>query len=292
MQITLDQARALDALERHGTLVGAAKALHKGHTAVLYALKQLELQTELELLDRRGYRLALTPAGQRVLEGCRRLLEAEHGLITTCAELKSGWEPSLRVVFDGLLPSLPILRVLGALREAQAPTRVHMSTEFLGGVEAAFLRDDAQLMLAVLAPHTSALTSYALAPLRALLVAHRDHPLSRMRRELDAGDLAEHVLVNVRGGDPRLALSTEALDQRSTVVLDDFHAKREAILAGIGFGWLPSHLCARELRSRELRVLRFAAGSEHVFSPRLYHRRGPALGRAAERFVRALATRD
>jgi hypothetical protein len=39
-------------------------------------------------------------------------------------------------------------------------------------------------------------------------------------------------------------------------------------------------------------VLRFAAGSEHVFSPRLYHRRSPALGRAAERFVRALATRD
>ena len=291
VHITLDQARAIDALAQHGTLVAAANALHKGHTAVLYALKQLELQTDLPLLDRRGYRLALTPAGERVLEGCRRMLAAERALVATCEELRTGWEPSLRVVFDGLLPSVPILRVLGELRAAQAPTRVRMSAEFLGGVEAAFERDEAHLMLAVLPPHSAALVSHALAPLRALLVAHRDHPLARARGELSAADLEEHVLVNVRGGDPRLALSTDALDQRSTVVLDDFLAKREAILAGIGFGWLPEHLCARELRGRELRVLRFTHGSEHIFSPRLYQRRGIALGRAAERMVRALLPR-
>src|SRR5688572_10306098 len=70
MNITIDQARALDALDRHGTLVRAAAALHKGHPAVLYALRQLELQAGLDLLDRRGYRLRLTPAGRRVLAGC------------------------------------------------------------------------------------------------------------------------------------------------------------------------------------------------------------------------------
>jgi hypothetical protein len=60
MAITLEWARALDALDRAGTLVGAAAQLHKGHTAVLYALGQLEAQTGLALLDRRGYRLRLT----------------------------------------------------------------------------------------------------------------------------------------------------------------------------------------------------------------------------------------
>ncbi len=80
MNVTLDQARALDALARHGTFAAAAEMLHKGHTAVLYALRTLEEQTELVLLDRRGYRTRLTPAGERVLEHCRKLLAAEREL--------------------------------------------------------------------------------------------------------------------------------------------------------------------------------------------------------------------
>jgi DNA-binding transcriptional LysR family regulator len=47
MHVTLDQARALDAFARTGTFQAAAKELHKVHTAVLYALKQLESQTGL-----------------------------------------------------------------------------------------------------------------------------------------------------------------------------------------------------------------------------------------------------
>jgi len=81
MNVTLEQARALDALARHGTFAAAAKALHKGHTAVLYALRTLEEQTELALLDRRGYRTRLTAAGERVLEHCRKLLAAERDAV-------------------------------------------------------------------------------------------------------------------------------------------------------------------------------------------------------------------
>ena len=47
MNVTLDQARTLDAFAREGTLQAAAKRLSKGHPAVLYALKQLEQQTGL-----------------------------------------------------------------------------------------------------------------------------------------------------------------------------------------------------------------------------------------------------
>ena len=51
MAITLDQARALDALARAGTFVRAGAALHKRHTAVLYALQTLKKQTNITLLN-------------------------------------------------------------------------------------------------------------------------------------------------------------------------------------------------------------------------------------------------
>ncbi len=289
MNISLDQARALVALDHHGTVVRAAASMGKGHPAILYALRQLEAQAGLDLIERRGYRLHLTAAGRRVLEHCRRLLTAADELAAACTEMRTGWEPALRVVYDGVYPDEPILRAVGAMVAEGAPTRIHVSAEFLGGVEAAFVRDDADLMIAVLPAVGPGVVAARLAPLRAFLVAHRGHPLARARTAVGDAALAEHVLVTVRGGDPRLALPTAGLERRVTVDLNDFHAKRAAILAGIGVGWLPEYLCRAELRRGTLRRVPYVSGNEHVFTPRLYHRAGARLGPAARRLVASLS---
>ncbi len=289
MHVTLEHARTLDALARTGTLQAAARELHKSHTSILHALRGLEAQTELVLLDRRGYRLKLTSAGQRVLEHCRQLLASERALAAACQEMRTGWEPSLRIVFDGVVSSAPILEAVGTLVKEGAATRIAVSGEFLGGVEAAFDRDEADLMITVLPPRREGLVGKRLAPIRAFLVAHRSHALCRARGVLGRDALAAHVLLNVRGGDPRLELPTQGIEPRGTIALADFEAKKRAIVAGIGYGWIPEHVGERELAKRELRVLRFEGGSEHTFQPRLYHRQGARLGRAGKRVVEALA---
>ncbi len=289
IHVTLDQARALDALDRAGTLVAAAAALHKGHTAVMYGLRQLEAQTGLTLLDRRGYRLRLTAAGRRVLELCRRMLEAEAGLVAACHQMRTGWEPSVRVVHDGVCDDAPLLRAVGELVGERAPTRLHVSAAFLGGVEAVFERERADLMVSVLpALAAEALVATRLAPLTALLVAGRGHPLVRHRGDVGDDELGAHVLLTVHGSDPRLELPTAAFERRVTVDLNDFHAKRAAILAGIGYGWLPEHLAAADLRAGRLRPVRYKRGNQHRFTPRLYVRAGARPGPAARRLIDAL----
>jgi DNA-binding transcriptional LysR family regulator len=289
MPVTLEQARALDALDRHGTFMAAAAALKKGHTAVLYALRTLEERTGLGVLDRRGYRTRLSPAGRRLLVECRRLLAAERGFEAACDEIRQGWEPDLKIVFDGIVPVEPILRVVGALASEHAPTRIDVRAEFLAGVEETFWREEADLMVSVLPPREAGLTALTLAPVCMSLVARRDHALARRaaRRE----DLETHVLLTVRGSDPRLELPTAALDQRSTVHLNDFSSKKTAILAGIGFGWLPDGLAAPELARGILRRIRWRGASTHELRPRLYHRTGVPLGRAANRVIDALDAR-
>jgi DNA-binding transcriptional LysR family regulator len=279
MHVTLDQARTLDAFARAGTLQGAARALHKGHPAVLYALKQLELQTGLELFDRSGYRTRLTSAGDAVLRHCRELLDAERRLKETCAVLQSGWEPALRVVFDAVFPLGPLLEAVRVLREREAPTRVMLSVDSLDGVETRFLAEQAQLMVTVLPPRSAEFTTEALPRLSARLVAHKRHPLAKLPRVTEA-ELGRHVLLTVRGSDPRLQLATSSLDQQSSVHLSDFHAKKAAILSGIGFGWLPDWLIAEELAAKTLVPLKLPQGSVHAFHPRLAWRGKP--GPAAE----------
>ncbi|MGZ3477842.1 MAG: LysR family transcriptional regulator [Polyangiales bacterium] len=289
MNVTLDQARALDALARHGTFAAAAKALHKGHSAVLYSIDKLEEQTGLQLLDRGGYRSRLTTAGQQILEHCRRLLAAERDLVAVCNEIKTGWEPSLRVIFDGIFPAEPILRVVGALSAEGAPTRLQIATSFLGEVETRFVQEEADVMITVLPPQSPGLRVIKLPPLKARLVAHRSHPLARLEK-LRREDLDAHVIVTVRGSDPRLQLSTGALERRSSVHLEDFAAKKAVILQGVGFGWLPEHMIQREIKRGELVVLPLDRGGTHAFEPRLCHR-DERLGRAASRLVEALTAR-
>jgi DNA-binding transcriptional LysR family regulator len=291
LHLSLDQARALDAWARHGTFQRAAQALHKGHTAVLYALRTLEEQAGIALVDRTGYRSRLTPAGQRVLEQCRKLLATERELESLCIEMRSGWEPSLKIVFDGVFPAAPILRLVGELATDRAPTRIEVAVAFLARVEETFERDQADLMITVLPPEGPGLHGVALPEIRARLVAHRKHPAARRRRSLTADDLSEHVLVTVQGSDPRLQLATGQLEQRSTVRLPDFHAKKAAILQGIGLGWLPEHLISRELARRELVPLELDGRRWHSFEPRLYYRQGQRLGRAGTRVVEALTRR-
>lgn len=282
--ITLEQARALDALERSGTFAGAAAVLGRGHSSVLYLLRTLEESLGFPLLDRSQYRTQLNPRGQRVLESCRLLLQAEAGLAATVQELRAGWEPKLAVVFDGIVPVEPLLRAVGRLIRDKVPTRIDVRAEFLGGVEEAFERTAADLMIAVLPPRSSGLRSVALAPLPASLVARADHPLARGQH--DERSLDAHLLLTVRGSDPRLQLSTAGIEAHSTVHLNDFASKRGAILAGIGYGWMPDALIDLELRRKKLRRIRWTRPSRHVFHPRLYHRGQP--GPATRQLIAAL----
>jgi DNA-binding transcriptional LysR family regulator len=284
--VTLDQARALDALERTGTFAHAAQELQRGHTSVLYLLKTLEDALGFAVLDRSGYRTRLTAKGLRVLEGCRGMLAAEAALATTVTELRAGWEPTVSVVFDGIVPIEPLLRALGHLVKEKVPTKFEVRAEFLSGVEEAFAHGHADVMIAVLPPRVRNLAVVALPPLQASLVARADHPLAKGRHDEQA--LRSELLLTVRGSDPRLDLSTAGLEAHSTVLLNDFGSKRTAILAGIGYGWLPDVLIASELERRRLRRIRWTRPSIHQFHPRLYHRGQP--GPAARRLIAALTT--
>ena len=282
--ITIEQARALDALDRAGTFAAAAAELRRGHTSILYAIKTLEDTLGFAVLDRTRYRTQLSARGRRVLEACRELLAADAQLATTIGSLRGGWEPTVAVVFDGIVPIEPLLHAIDVLVHERVPTRIEVRAEFLAGVETEFSQRKSDLMIAVLPPRATDLVAVELPPLPASLVARSDQPLARGRHDVRA--LREYMLLTVRGSDPRLELPTAGIEARSTVHLHDFASKRTAILAGIGFGWLPDRMIETDLARGRLRRIRWTRPSRHVFHPRLYHR--GVLGPAARRLVDSL----
>lgn len=288
MNINIEQAKTLEAVARLGSLLAAARELKKTHTAILYTMRSLETALDLKLLDRSGYRATLTAHGSRVLSACHNLLASARELEQLASMLRAGWEPSLKIVFDGLLPLPPIIAAARELRRLTRATRIELYSEFLSGVEERFAAIRGDLMLGILPPNMAGLRVMTLPKLRSLLVVHRDHPAARgLRHKLSRSQLITHTFLTVRGSDERLSLSTLSLDEAQTIHLSDFAAKKLAIMGQAGFGWLPEHLIKSELETGELVLVRWQGASEHLFQPQLFWHGPDGPRPAAQAFISA-----
>jgi len=296
LPLTLDQVRALDAIARLGSVARAAEALGRVGSAVHYQMGQLEDAVGSTVFDRSGYRTGLTPFGRGLLERCRPMLEQVARVGRYCEAARLGFEPTLTVVFDGLLPVAPLLGAVRAVGEASPHTRVSLFSEYLGEVESRAHREEADLALGVVPFQRRLGTTSPLPPLVSVLVVAAGHPLTAPAPAPLLDRLAGDTLLTVRGSDPRLGILPPGFRPAAELRLSDFSAKREALLAGMGWGWMPNHLVSADLAAGAL--IHLQAGppgpgalttGRHAFAPVLHRHRDNPDGLAASAFVDALA---
>ncbi|MEJ3655482.1 LysR family transcriptional regulator [Actinomycetes bacterium KLBMP 9759] len=144
---TLHELRCLDAVVREGGFQAAAERLRRSHPSVFAAVAKLERQLGLVLLDRSGYRVRLTKAGQAFHRKARVLLHEADELQTCADQLAVGEEAELRVVIGDLCPLPPVLALLGGFFAQQPQTRLHLLFEAVTGPWERLLDDDADLIV-------------------------------------------------------------------------------------------------------------------------------------------------
>ncbi|MER7937667.1 LysR family transcriptional regulator [Streptomyces sp. NPDC048409] len=122
--LNLERLRTLDALARHGSVSGAAEALHVTTSAVSQQMGKLEREVDQQLLARNGRGVRLTDAGRLLAEHASRILsqvelaqsdlEAHRGQVV--GELRvAAFPTAARGLFPAALAALrarhPALRV-------------------------------------------------------------------------------------------------------------------------------------------------------------------------------------
>ena len=287
MKPDLKAIEALDAIARYGGFARAAVKLHRVQSAVSHQIAKLETQLGLRLLDRDDYRVRLTPAGEAILAEGRRLLAQAERVCAVARQLSDGWEPQLLVVMDGILPLDPALAALRRLTAEGVPTRIQVGIEFLHGVQSRFEQDDGDLMLVVDYVADAYLRDEALPDMDCILCVGQSHPLAGAST-VSLADLQEHVELSVQHSNAEQAGDRHLFGCERRVYLPSFDTKREAVLLGVGFGWMPLHRVWRELRAGQLRELRYVGGSRYRFTPRLVYRADKPLGSAGTRFIELL----
>jgi DNA-binding transcriptional LysR family regulator len=286
MTLDLEALATLDAVVAEGGIARAAQRLHKVPSAVSYQVAKLEQQLGAPLLNRDGYRVKLTPMGEIILSEGRNLLSRAREVEALAKQFREGWEARLQLIVDGIVPLDAVLSALKELADQGAPTRVQVKVEFLRGVQHRFETDEADLMIVKDYKDSAALAKEPLAEIECILCVAASHPLAR-RKNVPLVELQQHTEVTVQDSSES-GSDVHMFGSERVFFLEGFHAKKQALMMGLGYGWMPSYLIRDEMKSRSLVEVKYQGGSRYRFTPWLIHHRNRPLGRAGKALTRLI----
>ncbi|MBS1190386.1 MAG: RuBisCO operon transcriptional regulator CbbR [Rhodocyclaceae bacterium] len=256
--VSLRQLRVFEAVASQLSFSRAARELFLTQPAVSMQVKQLEESAGLPLYEQVGKRIRLTEAGELMAQTARRVAGEMRQLKESLVALK-GVEA-------------------GSLALAVVSTGIYFAPHFLGrfsarhpGVRVRLLEANREHVLQLLAasevdlavmgetPDGSGLAAEYFADHPLGIVAPPGHPLVQQRGILPA-DLAGQVFVmREAGSGTRRTMerffAEYGLTVRAGMDMTSNETVKQAVMAGLGLGFLSLHTVGLELSSDRLRVL-------------------------------------
>jgi len=265
MNITFRQLRVFSEVARLGHMGRAAEALHLTPPAVSMQIKELESQVGLPLFDRIGRSLSLSTAGEYFLVHARRLLadlkdtehamarlrKLEHGVLTIgLVSTAKYFVPHLLARFNLEHPGVEVRLRVAANRE-----------ELVSHMQAG----DADLTIMGRPPKDLDARAEVFAPHPLVFIGPVGHPLgARSGPEADgawpAQALAAHGLIAREPASGTRAamdayLAAQRVQPRVVMEMPSSETIKQAVIAGMGIGFLSLHTVGLELRHGLLRPL-------------------------------------
>ncbi|TFV93912.1 LysR family transcriptional regulator [Oxalobacteraceae bacterium OM1] len=290
--VSLKQWRILHAVIDCGGYAEAAKALHLSQSTISYTVSKLQEQLGLPLLRIEGRRAVLTAEGRALLERSRQVLKEAIELETLARSMGQGWGGEVRIVVDHNVPSALLMRALGQFHAAGQ--QAHARLREVSDLHPEEVLRDPNVDLVVGERVPLGFLGEPLMEIEYLPVAHPSHPLLSLGRDLNALDLAQHVLIGIRSGHPAEHGGYHERPLRRWT-MSSFDSVLAAVLEGLGYAWLPRHRIEQWLAAGTLVPLSLNGKRSHPAMLYLIHGRPwsatPAAGRFAE-ILRGMALED
>ena len=276
---TLEQWRMLKAGVEHGGFAQAADAVHKSQSTINHAVHKLQDRLGLPLLEVKGRKAQLTEAGRLMLRRAEQLLEQAAQLEEVAESMAAGTEAEIRVAVDEVYPHDYLAGALQAFSEAFPNTRVQLQETVLGGGPEQLVTGEVDLLVAGTVPQ-----GFIGSPiLRAefIAVAHSDHPLHQLGRDVSMGDLQQHRQIVIRDSARGQGRDSGWLGAEQRWTVSHVATSADMISRGMGFAWLPRSRVQAGLASGILRELPLGEASRRYTELYLVHADLEAAGPAA-----------
>ncbi|MHC0505014.1 LysR family transcriptional regulator [Achromobacter aegrifaciens] len=252
-EFTLHDLQCFDAVARDGGFQAAAATLHRSHPAVFAAVAKLERQLGLALLDRSGYRVSLTAAGQSFHARAQSLLRELTALRAHAEQLAMGEETELRIVIGDFCPRPYVLGLLSRFFADCQATRLDLHFEAVSGPLERLYDGEADLILHRVDKNDARIEWVDLAKVPFVPVVAPGflrEPVPRAIKPALMRDYTQCVMRDTARHTPPQDYFTVEGARQCTVA--DQLMKKEIILQGMGWGHMPRFLVDEELRDGRL----------------------------------------
>ncbi len=245
-------------MARHLSYSRAAEELHLTQPAVSTQVAKLEDRAGLALLEQFGKKIYLTPAGTELLGLSRNIIHQFDAAEQAMTQFRgvSGGRLNVAVISAGdyFFPRL-LVAFIGRHEGIVLNFTVHNRAGLLEHLAANL----ADLAIMVRPPQDADMVCEAFAPHPYVIVAAPDHPLARVADIPMSRLMREPFVVRERGSDIWLSMQ-EGFgayfdDLRIAMEIASTETIKQAVMAGMGLGFLSAHTLAQELRTGSLRVL-------------------------------------
>ncbi|WP_051975106.1 LysR family transcriptional regulator [Cupriavidus necator] len=286
---TLEQWRVVQAIVEHGGYAQAAEALHRSQSSVSYMVARLQEQLGIELFSTEGRKARLTENGAALLARACELLGDAYRIEQLAHSLQQGWEAEVRLAVDAALPATVLISALREFAALAPQTRVQLREVVLSGADEALLTRQVDVAVGTRIP--TGHFGVRLLDIPFIAVAHPDHRLHRLGRDLTAEDLSREMQVVLRDSGRANPRDDGWLGATMRWTVSNMETVQLLVAGGLGFAWLPAHMVAGPLREGRLQRLPLREGRiRHVTlflilsQPDLA---GPATRRLADELIKA-----
>ena len=251
--VTLHQLLCFEAVVSEGSFQAAADKLMRSQPSVSASVKNLEAQLQLRLLDRSGYRVALTDAGRSFHERTKVFLRDFQGLREHAAQLAIGEETELSVVIGDACPLTETLGLLRRFFDGCPSTRLHLHFEAISGPWERLFDGEADVILHHIDKSDPRLEYIDLFKVRFVPVVAPNFLSFPISDAITPEEMRDYVQCVIRDTSRREPAREYFLIEgaRSWTVSDQL-MKKELILRGMGWGHMPLFLIDDHLRDRSL----------------------------------------
>jgi DNA-binding transcriptional LysR family regulator len=265
--LTPDALSMIDTIARTGSFAAAARELGKVPSALTYSVRQLEEALDVLLFDRRSRQARFTAAGEELLNEGRRLLAESAAVANRVKRVASGWETQLSVAVDDVIsrPTMfelceafyaldPQGRSGGGLGNGGPGTRLKLRTEVLAGTWEALVSGQADLAIGVgLYSPPPGVAVEPLGDLAFVFAVSPQHPLAAASEPINDVELLRYRAVAVADTAQRMSpLTVNLLPGQDVLTVSSMAAKVEALLRGLGCGYIPEPMLRPHLRDGTL----------------------------------------
>lgn len=246
--MTLDQITVLEAIISTGSFRAAAQKLNRAQSAVSYAIKRLESEMEVQIFDRSAYRPQLTPAGEAILNKGKEILSQLKDLEALGKSLKRGCEPVLRLAVSALYPLPQLIPTIKTLKKEFPDVELVLSIDMLSS-DKLLLENKVDLAITEVRGDESLIENIDFDFVTMIAVTGKPYAKKTF---LNSSDLPQVV---VRSSEPDSSRASGIHNLSHHWRVTDFQSKKQLLLEGLGWGYMPEHLIVDELKKHKLQIL-------------------------------------